>query len=361
MNEWRFQEDQAQAEIVAIDEQLTAQKLAIHAAEVSLRQAKKSAEQAQAIYSFHKTRTTNVELYRWLVSQMATHYYQAHDAVVAMCLSTQASWQYETSEYETTFIRPNVWMDKHHGLMAGESIALDLLRMESAFLHRHERRLEMTKTISLRQLFDAKAVEEGSDDNWAKVLKKFGDDGVLDFEFTQQMFDRDYPGHYCRQIMTVEVTFPAVLGPYQDTCAILTQLSSTTAVKPVVTSLDYLYAPDAARTPLDIKLNLRNSQQIAVSHAIDDLGGTMQQDERYLPFEGTGAVSKWRLELPMGKEHTQQTLTNSLMDIIIRVRYLAFAGNTAYTQAVIEKLKASRVNAGLLTSQNQAVSSSING
>ena len=358
--EWRFQEQQAQAEIEVIDQQIIAQESAIHGAEASLRHAKKSAEQAQAIYSFHKTRTTNVELYRWLVSQMATHYYQAHDAVVGMCLSTQASWQYEMGDYDTTFVRPNVWMDKHHGLMAGESIALDLLRMESAFLHRHERRLEMTKTISLRQLFDAKAAEEGSEDNWEKVLKKFGDDGVVDFEFTQKMFDLDYPGHYCRQIMTVEVTFPAVLGPYQDTRAILTQLSSTTAVKPVESSLDYLYAPDAARTPLDIKLNLRNSQQIAVSSGVDDLGGNMQQDERYLPYEGTGAVSKWKLELPMGKDHTQQALTSSLTDIIIRVRYLALAGNTAYTQAVIEKLKGSRANVRLLPPQNQPVSSSIN-
>ena len=358
--EWRFQEQQAQAEIESLEPQIIMQKNAIHAAEISLRQAKKSAEQAQAIYSFHKTRATNVELYRWLVSQMATHYYQAHDAVVGMCLSTQASWQYEMGDYDTTFVRTDVWMDKHHGLMAGESIALDLLRMESAFLHRHERRLEMTKTISLRQLFDAKAVEESSEDNWEKVLGDFGENGVLDFEFTQQMFDRDYPGHYCRQIMTVEVTFPAVLGHYQDTCAILTQLSSTIAVKQVLTSLDYLYAPDAARTPLDIKLNLRNSQQIVVSQGIEDSGGNMQQDERYLPFEGTGAVSKWRLELPMGKDHTQQVLTKSLTDIIIRVRYLAFAGNTAYTQAVIEKLKASRVNAGLPALPGQVGSSSIN-
>jgi hypothetical protein len=357
--EWAFQERQATAEITVLEQQILAQNHAITAAEASLRQARKSAEQAQAIYSFHKTRTTSVELYRWLVSQMATHYYQMHDAVVGMCLSTQASWQYEMGDYDTTFVRPNVWMDNYHGLMAGESIALDLLRMESAFLHRHERRLELIKTISLREVFDTRHKEDQSHDDWATTLTKFKNDGVLEFEFTQRMFDSDYPGHYCRQITTVDVSLPVVLGPYQDTRVIFTQLSSTTAVKPVVTSLDYLYEPDAARTPSDIKLNLRNSQQIAISSAIDDHGLHMLQfgDERYLPFEGTGAISKWRLELPMGKEHVQQALTQSLTDVIIRVRYLAFAGNTAYTNAVIEKLKASRANALLSVPQRQADSS----
>jgi hypothetical protein len=340
-DEWRFQEQQAAAEIEVIDEQILAQEHAIAGAQASLRQAAKAAEQAQAIYSFHKTRTTNVELYRWLLSQMATHYYQAHDAVVGLCLSAQASWQYEMGDYDTTFVRPNVWMDNYHGLMAGESMALDLLRMESAFLHRHERRLELTKTISLRQLFDANVIEDTSKDGWTEALKQFKTEGILDFEFPQQLFDRDYPGHYCRQLTTVDVTLPVTMGPFQDVRLLLTQISNTTAVKPVLSSLDYLYAPDASRTPADIKLNLRNSQQIAVSTGVDDSGLHMMNfgDERYLPFEGTGAVAKWRIELPMGVDDDQEELKDSLTDIIFRVRYLAFAGNSAYTQKVMEKLK----------------------
>lgn len=354
--EWTFQEQQATAEIAVLDEQINAQEHAILAAEASLRQAKKGTEQAQAIYSFHKTRATNVELYRWLVSQMATHYYQAYDAVVSMCLSTQAAWQYEMGDYDTTFVRANVWMDNYHGLLAAESINLDLMRMQSAFIQRHQRRLEVTRTFSLRQVLDAKAEAENTELDWAKTLQDFCKNGVLDFEFTQQMFDADFPGHYCRQITSVDVTFPAVLGPYQDTRVLLTQLTSTTAVKPVVTSLDYLYAPDAGRTPLDVKLNLRNSQQIVVSSGIDDLGLHTQMDERYLPFEGTGAVSTWRLELPMGEDHTQTALCESLTDIIIRMRYLALPGNTAYTQAVIEKQTATRANGRLPTSANRVSS-----
>lgn len=338
--EWNFQERQAAAEIEVIDKQLAAQDKSIAAAEATLRQAQKSADQAQEIYSFHKTQATNVELYRWLLSQMATHYYQAHDAVVGLCLSAQASLQYEMGDYDTTYVRPNVWMDNYHGLMAAESMALDLLRMESAFLHRHERRLELTKTISLKQQFDANAEEDPSQDDWSKVLKTFTENGVLDFEFKQKLFDLDYPGQYCRQIVSVDVSLPVTLGPYQDVRAVLTQISSTMAVKPVESSLDFLYAPDVSRIPPDIKVNLRSNQQIAISSGLDDSGLHAMQfgDERYQPFEGTGAISKWRLELPLGKNDTQVQLKESLTDIIVRVRYLALAGNSAYAQKVIEKL-----------------------
>lgn len=355
--EWQFQEKQASAEITVLDTQIKAQDHAIRAAEASLRQAKKSVEQATAVYAFHKTRTTNVELYRWLASQASSIYYQLHDAVTGLALSTQAAYQYETGQYDTSFIRTNMWMENYNGLMAAEFMTLDLARMESAYLHRNERRLEITRHFSLRQLFDARNAENDAEENWETTLKNFGDKGVLDFEFRQRDFDSDHPGHYLRQLTTVDVTFPAVLGAYEDTKAMLTQLSSMTAVKPVVDSLNYLYAPDAARTPPDIKLNLRNSQQIAVSTGIEDFGLHTMPDERYLSFEGTGAVSQYRLELPKGQNHTQKQLTESLTDIIVRVRYLALPGNTAYTQAVIEKLKESRAKTPLLASHDHTLSS----
>lgn len=354
--EWNHQEKQAAAEIEVLDAQIKAQDHAIRAADASLLQARKSVEQATAVYSFHKTRTTNVELYRWLASQMSTIYYQMYDAVAGLALSTQAAFQHETGDYEASFVRPNMWMDSQHGMMAAELMSLDLSRMDSAFLHRHERRLEITKYISLRQLFEARHAANPGEADWKAMLKIFHDDGVMDFGFEQRSFDEDHPGHYCRQITTVDVTLPAVLGPYENTNVMLTQLANTTAVKPVASSLDYLYEPDVARTPPDIKLNLRNSQQIAVSTGIEDFGLHTALDERYLPFEGTGVVSRWRLELPMGKEHTQQALTQSLTDIIIRVRYLALPGNTAYTQAVMEKLKSSPAKTLLAAPPGRAAS-----
>lgn len=318
-----------------VAEQLTAHQHTLEAAKASLAQTQKANVQAQELYSFYKTRATNVELYRWLLSQMATLYFQTYDAVVGLCLSAEASWQYEMGDFDTQVIRPNVWMDNHHGLCAGESILLDLLRLERMFLERNERRLELTKTISLRNLFEQQQI------HWAEVIKELLQTGKLDFEFSQQLFDSDYPGHYCRQIVTVELSLPVTVGPHQDVRATLTQTGSTTVLKANIDSLDYLYGEQDQMPRSGILLNLRSHQAVAISRSQVDAG--LHQltfgDERYLPFEGTGAGSRWRLHFPRAAKSTEQKkLIKSLTDIIVHVRYLAKSGGTAYTDAVLDKL-----------------------
>lgn len=336
--EWTFAEAQANSELMVVEENLKSLHHTLLGAKESLAQTKKANQHAQEIYAFYKTRATNVELYRWLLSQMATLYFQAYDAVVGLCLSTEASFQYEMGDFDTRVIRPNVWMDNRHGLSAGQSMLLDLLRMERMFLERNERRLELTKTISLRQLFEQGKYTLAK--SWESVIDELKE-GKLDFEFTQRMFDSDYPGHFCRQITTVSVSLPAVLGPYQDVRATLIQTSSATVLKANTDSLGYFYEPEENQMPPpDILLNPRSHQQVGVSHGVDDPG--MHQltfgDERYLPFEGTGCVSFWRLVFPRPKSVDQAKLINSLTDIIVHVRYLAKAGGTAYTEAVLGKL-----------------------
>ncbi|MDP9656802.1 UNVERIFIED_ORG: hypothetical protein J2W87_004747 [Pseudomonas putida] len=337
VEEWSFAEAQANSELRVIDEQLKAHDYTLKAARASLEQTQKANEQAQELYSFYKTRATNVELYRWLLSQMATLYFQAYDAVVGLCLSAEASWQYEMGDFDTRVIRPNVWMDNRHGLSAGESMLLDLMRLERDFLNRNERRLELTKTISLRQLFEKGQFTPAK--TWTEVLIELNK-GKLDFELSQRLFDSDYPGHYCRQITTVALSLPVVLGPYQDVRATLTQTGSTTVLKANVDSLDYLYGDGNQMPPVDILLNLRSHQQVGISSGLDDAGlhQLMFGDERYLPFEGTGAVSRWQLHFPRHTSVQQKALIESLTDIIVQVRYLAKAGGTAYTDAVIAKL-----------------------
>ncbi|WP_460157670.1 Tc toxin subunit A-related protein [Pseudomonas sp. S2_H10] len=335
--EWSFAEAQARSELQVIEQQLEAHDHTLKAARASLEQTQKANDQAQELYSFYKTRATNVELYRWLLSQMATLYFQAYDAVVGLCLSAEASWQYEMGDFDTRVIRPNVWMDNRHGLSAGESMLLDLMRLERDFLNRNERRLELTKTISLRDLFEKGQFTQSK--TWDDVLENLRK-GKLDFELSQKLFDSDYPGHYCRQIISVALSLPVVLGPYQDVRATLTQTGSTTVVKANVSSLDYLYGDGNQMPPFDILLNLRSHQQVGISSGLDDAGlhQLMFGDERYLPFEGTGAVSRWQLHFPRHASAQQSDMIESLTDIIVHVRYLAKAGGTAYTEAVLDKL-----------------------
>jgi hypothetical protein len=348
--EWDFMIEQAKAEIEVIDKQIDAQRIVIASADTGLRQAEKAREQAEIYYDFLKHRSTGPGLYQWLLSQMSTLYFQAYDAVLSMCLATEAGWQYELGDHDTRFIPHDAWADNRHGLNAGEALKLGLLRMETAFLNRHERRLELTKTISLRDLlkdYDPDAMREGATPRaigWDAVLDQLRDHGEIAFQLNSSLFDKDYPGHYLRQVVGVSLSFPVVQGPYQDIHATLVQTRSSTLLKPSLGGVASLYNEagelaadnDIELDPRYIVFNPRLSQQVGLSSGLDDYGlFTLNfDDERYLPFEGTGAVSSWALSFPRHPSAHQQAVFDSLTDIILQVRYLAVDGGKAFAAQV---------------------------
>ena len=59
-------------------------------------------------------------------------------------------------------------------------------------------------------------------------------------------------------------------------------------------------------------------------------------DERYLPFENTGAVSSWRLELPT---EVKQFDYNTISDVIVHVKYTAREGGSGLKTAANSKIK----------------------
>ncbi|WP_178122665.1 neuraminidase-like domain-containing protein [Pseudomonas sp. ANT_J28] len=333
--EWQLQRDQALAEIRAVDAQITAQNSAVQAAQTSLEQTLRANSQALTVYNFIKKRATNAELFGWLLGQFKALHYQAYDAVVSLCLSAQASLSAETGDYDSQIPLPQVWLDNRHGLTAGEHLRGHLLRMEREYLQRHERRLELVKTVSLRQLFED-TIDPQPGATWKEALDRLTNQGTLEFRLTQLLFDRDHPGHYCRQISSVEVDLPVLTGPYQDVRATLLQISSMTATKASAASVRYLHEPDGAVAPSDVQINLRSGQQIALSMGIADNGLTaMKPDEGLLnPFENTGVVSQWRVHCPWPKKEPQSSLLASLTDIIVRIRYTAKAGESSFIRAV---------------------------
>jgi hypothetical protein len=60
-------------------------------------------------------------------------------------------------------------------------------------------------------------------------------------------------------------------------------------------------------------------------------------DERYFPFEGTGAISRWTLSFPNYESADQQAMFDTLNDVILHIRYLAVDGGKAFA-ADVEKL-----------------------
>jgi hypothetical protein len=272
--EWEFARDQSLAEMRVLREQLLAQEHALDAARASLQQTEIANTQALAVYAFYQNRTTGQELSNWVVGQIKTLIYQVYDVVAGVCLCAETCWQYELGDYKSRFVRPDVWMDACHGFTTGQSLKLDLLRMAAARIKRDEHRLQLVKTISLKNL-DASA--------WAT----FKSSGTLSIKLNEKLFNEDYPGHYCRQVRGVSLTFPGLLGPYQNICATLLQISSSTLLEPNIEAVKFLHGLHAKNVPPgSLVQNLRPYQQIGLSLGLDDNGiATRMDDDRYLPFE----------------------------------------------------------------------------
>lgn len=326
--EWAFVFEQSKAEARVLREQILAQEHAISSARAGLLQAEAANTQAVAVYAFYKNRTTGQELSNWVVGQMKTLIYQAYDLVAGLCLCAETCWQYEMGDFKSRFVRPDVWMDTYHGLTAGNSLKLDLFKMAAARIKRDERRLELVKTISLRGL-----VGEGE---WVDSIAA----GKLNFSLNEKLFNEDYPGHYCRQVKRVALSFPGLLGPYENVRAVLVQINSATILEPNIAAVEYLHslgggvparAPDAGV----LVQNLRPYQQVALSLGLDDSGTTGAfEDERYQSFEGTGAHAQYELTFPRHGQPEQQRHLESLTDIILTLTYRARDGGTTFAVAV---------------------------
>ena len=94
-------------------------------------------------------------------------------------------------------------------------------------------------------------------------------------------------------------------------------------MKPDKKGIDYLFGttPESPGEEI-VKKQIRNGGKIAVSRGVDDSGMFVLdfRDERYLPFEGTGAASVWQLEMPPECNHFDM---NTISDIILCIKYTA--------------------------------------
>jgi hypothetical protein len=168
------------------------------------------------------------------------------------------------------------------------------------------------------------------------------------------MFDLDYPGHYMRRIKNVTMTIPCVVGPYTGVHCRLNLLSSKTRVDPRLTEpphtcchddrwkSGYQAKPDDSR----IVSMYGATEAIATSSGQNDSGmfELNFRDERYLPFEFSGAVSRWRIELPLENNHFDM---ETVSDLILHLNFMAREGGENLRKAATECAQLNLPGAGV--------------
>lgn len=329
--DWQLQQQTAQFDINQIQDQILSLQTNITSSQQEIEIQKKSIEQNQDLISFYQNKFTNQELYQWMISRLSAVYFQAYKLALDTALTAQMSYQYELDRNDA-YITFGYWDSLHKGLLAADGLKLSIAQLDNAYTENNKRRMEIEKTISLKSLNPEAFYAFLSGSNR----------GTLMFSLTEELYDRDFPSHYCRRIKSVSVSIPAVIGPYQNIHATLTQNTNLVVLIPdkeVVNYVIYQTAPQksgtAPATPAAnaLRQNWASSQQIALSKGVDDSGvfALNFDDPRYLPFEATGAVSSWTLSMPPA---TNQIDFASISDVILSVKYTAKDGGSSFGQDV---------------------------
>jgi hypothetical protein len=311
MDDWKFQSRQSSKEIKQIKKQLLATEIRLDIAEKELKNHAKQQEQAEEIATFMKSKFTNKQLYHWMISQISGIYFQTYKMAVELAKIAQKCYWYEKGDDTATFIGAAYWDNLKKGLLSGEKLQFDLRRMESEYLHKNKREQEITKNISLKALDPVE-------------LDKLRYTGRCAFNLPELLFDLDHPGHYYRRIKSLSISIPCVVGPYSAVNCTL-RLGESKTRKKQVTSDDEL-EPD----PL-------NKDKISLSTGQNDSGlfELNHNDERYLPFELRGVVSKWELEFPSALEQFDRS---TISDVIMHIRYTALMGDKSFKDKVNEAI-----------------------
>jgi hypothetical protein len=342
-NQWKFDLMQAEWDIRSLDLEIAETNIELSAANISLEESQAARVNLEEAYVAMTTGFTIIPIYNWLVARQELLYAPAYDAVLSLCLSAEAAWRYEVGDYKCpAFVKTSAWIDSYKGMLAGESLLVDLQEMENAYLQRNERRLTVKKTVTI---WDATA------DKGSEKLKAVNST-PLTSDIKSAEFDKNYPGPYLRQLKHVSVSFVMASDAgdtMKEVSAILTQTDSTTLLEPVAEGLAYFYPTATAnpvKPPVSVKRNQRAQQQIALSSlaADDGLGfgpgdwvyELMFHDGRYLPFEGTGAISRWQLSFP--DEAFVKSLFNGdktlVKSIQLHLVYTAVDGGKDFTDQV---------------------------
>jgi hypothetical protein len=319
-DDWVLQSNIAAQDIEQSDRQLLVAEIRLDIARRTVESHLGQVESARRTEEFLRRKFTNQELYQWMCERLGQAHSTAFQLAYELAKTAERALARDLGTPSPGVIRFGTWENTRQGLLAGELLAVDLKRLEAAYLHGDERELEITKHVALSELAPLE-------------LLRLRQTGTCEFEVPETAYDMDFAGHYFRRLRSVSVSVPCTLGPYRSPAGTLTLVSSRTRIS--AAPRPYAQAQDDPRFVVE----LGGVQSIATSSGQNDSGlfELDFRDERYLPFERFGAISRWRFELPSDfRPFDYRTIS----DLILHVRYTARDGGRPLGDAATANLRA---------------------
>jgi Tc toxin complex TcA C-terminal TcB-binding domain/Neuraminidase-like domain/Putative peptidoglycan binding domain len=318
--EWGHSTRLAELELARSDVEITIAGIREGIAKEQLRLHGIKQQQLTAEDSFVRSKFTNRELFDWLSQQLRGLSRQMYNLAFEAAKAAENCFNFELGTTDS-FVRSGQWNENRKGLLAASNLVADLRKMESSHLKRNVREREMTKHISAARL-----------DPFA--LYQLRTTGSCTINVPEALFDMEHPGHYFRRIKAFSVTVPCVAGPYSSMPLKVTQVSNRIRVSKTNAAN---YTEDDAGDAR-FRYNVGSVQSIETSKGEDDSGlfSLNLDDERYLPFEGSGAIGTYQLELPKDVRGFDYA---TISDVIFHMRYTARDGGGTFRDAVSKKIK----------------------
>ena len=258
---------------------------------------------------FHRRRIANREFRNRYAGCIAPLHDSAYDITLRFCRLAQRGYRVELGDQTATFIRP-AWDLLHRGLLARQSLMLDLQRMEFSYMERYEPEVEVEVEVEVEGTM---RVSLGKVDPVA--LEGLSQTGRAVFSIGEEPFDEEMPDEYERRIKSVRVILRGVPGR---------------------SGIGGRLVPVGDRVHLDREkseersvFNLFGRRRIALSSAETDTAEMKSEGGRVLPFERCGVNSTWMLSFPgavkaieEGRRRSRhRTVLEKFEDVILEIRY----------------------------------------
>jgi hypothetical protein len=328
-DDWMLQVNLAGRELQQIGRQIIASLIAEQIAHREFRTVQRQIEHAEEVDRFLRDKFSNAELYAWMQGELSRLYYEYYRSAFDLARRAEKTLKRELMRPELdakTLVKFNYWDGGRKGLLSGESLYLDVKRMELDYHEHNLREFELTRHVSLLHV-----------DPMALIRMRAT--GRCTVRLPESLFDMDGPGQYFRRIKSVAVSVPCVVGPYVSVNCKVTLLTSSLRTSP---ALDGGYARDGLE---DNRFQdyFAGGQSIVASSGQQDGGlfETNLRDERYLPFENGGVISEWQLELPgdPSQDDPTQFDYDTISDVILHIRYTAREGGAQLRAAALQQIK----------------------
>ena len=325
--EWQFQE-----KISLQDIELSRQQLKLATDRVAITRYERVMGQMQAAFAdatvdFLANKFTNVDLYDWMSGVLQKVYNFFLQQATALAQLAEMQLAFERQQPMPAIIQADYWaapsdnlttgggeneaVDRR-GLTGSARLLADIYRLDQYRLESEQRKLQLTKTISLALLAPTE-------------FQRFRKTGVMVFDTPMTLFDKDFPGHYLRLIKRVRTSVIALIPSVEGIKATL----ATTGLSRV----DVIWSSRVKETHL-----MRFPEAVALSSPTNATGlfelWPQLQPEMLLPFEGMGVATSWEFRMPKAANRFDYT---SLMDVLITIEYAAL-DDFAHRQKVIREL-----------------------